>query len=210
MRKPSRLKRLRKNVVSGWKRLSVRKSSRLKRKGYKFKFSFFHCFCSIEIRCRNRFITNQRTRKEKVNLYSNTNHAFMSMQKLQNDSNHINMKVLSLCTPTWSNKYKSQMSVLVKEWLWFNFFLTIIWLENLFSFRCYGLKQNLLKGCILAHCMGLGKTIQTLSFLQAVLCADSLKWCNSALVLCPMNTLHNWLRELSEWLDYLGRKELKE
>ena len=65
------------------------------------------------------------------------------------------------------------------------------------------------EGCILAHCMGLGKTIQTLSFLQAVLCADDLKWCNSALVLCPMNTLHNWLRELSEWLDYLGRKELK-
>ena len=24
-----------------------------------------------------------------------------------------------------------------------------------------------------------------------------------------MNTLHNWLRELSEWLDYLGRKEIK-
>ena len=65
------------------------------------------------------------------------------------------------------------------------------------------------EGCILAHCMGLGKTIQTLSFLQAVLCSDDLKWCNSALVLCPMNTLHNWLRELSEWLDYLGRKELK-
>ena len=57
--------------------------------------------------------------------------------------------------------------------------------------------------------MGLGKTIQTLSFLQAVLCAEPLTWCKTALILCPMNTLHNWLRELSEWLDELERTELK-
>ena len=38
-RKQSRLKRLRKSVASGWKRLSARKSSRLKRnKGYNFDF----------------------------------------------------------------------------------------------------------------------------------------------------------------------------
>jgi len=64
------------------------------------------------------------------------------------------------------------------------------------------------QGCILAHCMGLGKTIQTLSFLQAVLCSKDLDWCRKVLVLCPMNTLHNWLRELHEWLDELERPEL--
>lgn len=64
------------------------------------------------------------------------------------------------------------------------------------------------EGCILAHCMGLGKTIQALALLQAVLCSKDLKWCRTVLVLCPMNTLHNWLRELHEWLDDLKRPEL--
>ena len=43
-------------------------------------------------------------------------------------------------------------------------------------------KKQAGQGCILAHCMGLGKTIQTLSFVQAVLSSKELDWCKKILV----------------------------
>lgn len=43
-------------------------------------------------------------------------------------------------------------------------------------------KQSPGQGCILAHCMGLGKTIQTLALLQAVIGSKELDWCRKVLV----------------------------
>lgn len=54
-------------------------------------------------------------------------------------------------------------------------------------------------GCILAHSMGLGKTLQVASF------CDILFRCTTAkTVLCimPINTLQNWLAEFNMWLPY--------
>ena len=52
-------------------------------------------------------------------------------------------------------------------------------------------------GCILAHSMGLGKTFQSISFTELFLrCTNS----THVLVIVPVNTLYNWLREFDLWL----------
>lgn len=52
-------------------------------------------------------------------------------------------------------------------------------------------------GCILAHSMGLGKTLQLVCFIDIFL-----RHTNSKTILCimPINTLQNWLAEFNMWL----------
>ncbi|XP_032595446.1 transcriptional regulator ATRX-like isoform X2 [Drosophila grimshawi] len=74
---------------------------------------------------------------------------------------------------------------------------------------CYGgidhAKKNTGSGCILAHCMGLGKTLQLIALLHTVI---SYKELNTAkvLVLCPKSTVMNWADELQRWLGPLKSK----
>ena len=52
-------------------------------------------------------------------------------------------------------------------------------------------------GCILAHSMGLGKTLQVASFVDIFL-----RYTTAKKVLCivPINTIQNWLAEFNMWL----------
>uniref|UniRef100_A0A8D2JL47 DNA helicase n=1 Tax=Varanus komodoensis TaxID=61221 RepID=A0A8D2JL47_VARKO len=61
-------------------------------------------------------------------------------------------------------------------------------------------------GCILAHCMGLGKTLQVVSFLHTILLCDKLDF-STALVVCPLNTALNWLNEFEKWQEGLEDDE---
>ncbi|XP_051903435.1 transcriptional regulator ATRX-like isoform X3 [Hippocampus zosterae] len=63
-------------------------------------------------------------------------------------------------------------------------------------------------GCILAHCMGLGKTLQVVAFLHTVLRSKNLHF-KTALVVCPLNTVLNWVSEFNKWQKQLGKDIVK-
>ncbi|MGH0190802.1 UNVERIFIED_CONTAM: hypothetical protein FKN15_050921 [Acipenser sinensis] len=52
-------------------------------------------------------------------------------------------------------------------------------------------------GCILAHSMGLGKTLQVISFVDVLLRHTTAR---TVLAIVPVNTLQNWLAEFNMWL----------
>lgn len=53
-------------------------------------------------------------------------------------------------------------------------------------------------GCILSHLMGLGKTLQAIAFIQGFLNHQLGK---HAIVICPVNVLHNWESEFNIWFS---------
>ncbi|XP_040038973.2 transcriptional regulator ATRX [Gasterosteus aculeatus] len=63
-------------------------------------------------------------------------------------------------------------------------------------------------GCILAHCMGLGKTLQVVTFLHTVLLSENLKF-RTALVVCPLNTILNWVSEFKKWQSSMQQDKVK-
>lgn len=64
------------------------------------------------------------------------------------------------------------------EFLWNNIFESIEAIEK---------KKARSNGCILAHCMGLGKTLQVISFIHTILKYSHLTHVQRCLVLCPIN-----------------------
>ena len=61
-------------------------------------------------------------------------------------------------------------------------------------------------GCILAHSMGLGKTLQAIAYLHTVMTNDYLaKIIRKALIIVPYNVYKNWLDEIQQWFDECRR-----
>ncbi|XP_058447981.1 uncharacterized protein LOC131428230 [Malaya genurostris] len=68
---------------------------------------------------------------------------------------------------------------------------------------CYGnvsdIKGTNGSGCILAHCMGLGKTFQVIALINTVISYSRLKT-KRIIVVCPKSTVMNWVQEIHSWL----------
>ncbi|XP_014256207.1 transcriptional regulator ATRX-like isoform X2 [Cimex lectularius] len=58
-------------------------------------------------------------------------------------------------------------------------------------------------GCILAHCMGLGKTLQVITLAHTILSNKECK-VNTILVVAPVSTVLNWVSEFNKWLKDVG------
>ena len=64
-------------------------------------------------------------------------------------------------------------------------------------------------GAILAHCMGLGKTLQLIALLHTLIRYPQLKT-SRVLVICPKSTVMNWSEEIQKWVGTIaGGPKLK-
>ena len=59
-------------------------------------------------------------------------------------------------------------------------------------------------GCILAHCMGLGKTLQAIALLHTLYTHEFIGL-TKFIVLSPLNVCENWLIEIEKWTGDLGQ-----
>lgn len=82
--------------------------------------------------------------------------------------------------------------------------------NNSFVFSCYGpvseVKPSNGSGCILAHCMGLGKTFQLITLLDTVIRYEEL-YTKKILIICPKSTILNWGDEFKKWLKEIERED---
>lgn len=64
-------------------------------------------------------------------------------------------------------------------------------------------------GCILAHCMGLGKTLQLITLLHTLITNPQTLKTSRVLIICPKSTIMNWYEEFKHWLKDIDARGLK-
>ncbi|KAL5277880.1 ATRX family protein [Megaselia abdita] len=64
-------------------------------------------------------------------------------------------------------------------------------------------------GCILAHCMGLGKTLQVVTLTHTLITNQEQTDVERALIISPLSTLSNWAREFKMWMKHCKEKNIE-
>ncbi|EDV42613.1 uncharacterized protein Dana_GF18082, isoform C [Drosophila ananassae] len=64
-------------------------------------------------------------------------------------------------------------------------------------------------GCILAHCMGLGKTLQVVTLSHTLLINTRRTSVDRVLVISPLSTVNNWAREFVHWMKFANRRDIE-
>lgn len=62
------------------------------------------------------------------------------------------------------------------------------------------LEENEGSGCILAHCMGLGKPLQVIALIHTLLTNKLKTKFHKVLIICPLSIVLNWINEFNIWL----------
>lgn len=60
-------------------------------------------------------------------------------------------------------------------------------------------------GCILAHCMGLGKSLQVVALAHTLLSNADETGIERILVVCPLSTVLNWVNEFRIWMKHVEK-----
>uniref|UniRef100_A0A0X3NLM8 Transcriptional regulator ATRX homolog n=1 Tax=Schistocephalus solidus TaxID=70667 RepID=A0A0X3NLM8_SCHSO len=75
-----------------------------------------------------------------------------------------------------------------------------LWDSLIESVKEHQANRDRISGAILAHCMGLGKSLSTITFVHTLLTHKELCGMSTCLIICPVNTLLNWHREWRQWM----------
>lgn len=86
-----------------------------------------------------------------------------------------------------------------------------LWRNCFSDFNCHKTgDQSRIGGCILAHYMGLGKSLTTITVLHTALTSSSMvtkkkkkRLLHTVLLIAPANTLSNWVDEVDKWTEDL-------
>ncbi|XP_060649165.1 transcriptional regulator ATRX homolog [Drosophila nasuta] len=70
-------------------------------------------------------------------------------------------------------------------------------------------EKNSGSGCILAHCMGLGKTLQVVTLSHTLLINTRRTGVERVLVISPLSTVNNWAREFVHWMGFAHRRDIE-
>lgn len=62
-------------------------------------------------------------------------------------------------------------------------------------------------GCILAHRMGIGKTLQIITIIYTILCHTKIN-IKTFLIICPPGLIYNWMDEIYKWLKDIDMDEI--
>ncbi|XP_039948110.1 transcriptional regulator ATRX homolog [Bactrocera neohumeralis] len=70
-------------------------------------------------------------------------------------------------------------------------------------------EDNAGSGCILAHCMGLGKTLQIVTLSHTLLVNSRRTGVERVLIITPLSTLNNWAREFHHWIAFANKRNVE-